>query len=354
LCLEVFFCGFGSRRHGGEKGRLSLRKAVWAINSHTALAAAPDLVLTDLGTEFGLLSKPDSLAEVHIFTGKVEVLSRRGLKRSEVIEAGQARIAGPAGRWKGTAPRSDHFLTKLPDKVPVLIEADDSVAFTSSPKNEMIGRDRYTFTSIAELSGFDPSGSDKLVATLSHEHSAIAEVTYGGVRMSLGVSSNTPGIRQTAIYYVDSPGSAEDLVVSFNGRPNGVGGSLLALSNTAIGEPAVVSQSGERSVRLTTRVKNSFVVASHASNNAVVTAQAPLTPLFGAPVGSAAEGSGYMEVKSQSTVIPAFSGDGQEPTTVAVAFAPHPGVSIGKIGKMLLLLMLTRLTYLISTFIFFN
>lgn len=188
----------------------------------------------------------------------------------------------------------------------------------------MIRRGSYSFTSSAELSRFDPGRSDKLVATLSHENSSIAEVTYGGVRMSLGARSNTASRLQTAIYYLDSPGSAGDLVVRFNGQPNGVGGSLIALSNTASGEPKVIAQSGKRSIQLTTRVNNSLVVASHVSNGLVVTARAPLTPLCGAPVGSAAGGSGYTRVQSSSKVMFAFSGNGPEPTTVAVAFAPHP------------------------------
>jgi len=58
----------------------------------------PGLVLTDLGTEFGLLSKPGALGEVHVFSGKVEILNSKGLKKQEVLEAGQARKAGPAGR----------------------------------------------------------------------------------------------------------------------------------------------------------------------------------------------------------------------------------------------------------------
>ena len=71
-----------------------------------------------------------------------------------------------------------------------------------------------------------------------------------------------------------------------------------------------------------------MVVASHVSNdsqwNAALTAQAPLTQLFGAPVGSATGASGYMRVQSSSKVMLAFSGNGPEPITVAVAFAPHP------------------------------
>jgi ferric-dicitrate binding protein FerR (iron transport regulator) len=289
----------------------------------------PDLVLTDLGTKFGLLSKPDSLDEAHVFTGKVEVISRHGLKQQQVIEAGHALVVESSGSWKITALRSDHFLTERPDNMLLSIDMDDSVSFTASPQNKMIRKGSYTFSSGIELSGFDPSESDKLVATLSHENSEIVEVTYGGVRMSLGAHSSKSGMRQTAIYYLDSPGSSGDLVVVFTGRePNGVGGSLLALSNTAIGKPAVVARSSARSVLLTTKVENSFVVASHVSNDqaedAALMAQTPLTPLFGAPVGSSTGGSGYMRVESSGVVKLIFSGRGPEPITLGVAFAPRP------------------------------
>ena len=76
--------------------------------------STPDLILTDLGTEFGILSEPNFLDEVHVFKGKVEVLHRRGVKAVERLAGGQARYAGPAGRWKETPLRRDHFLDALP------------------------------------------------------------------------------------------------------------------------------------------------------------------------------------------------------------------------------------------------
>jgi ferric-dicitrate binding protein FerR (iron transport regulator) len=88
----------------------------------------PDLVLTDLGTEFGIISEPNFLDEVHVFDGKVEVCSRHGLKKKELLKAGQARYAGPAGRWKETPVRRDHFLAELPTKKiePAVISTEDS------------------------------------------------------------------------------------------------------------------------------------------------------------------------------------------------------------------------------------
>jgi hypothetical protein len=80
--------------------------------------STPDLVLTDLGTEFGILTQPDFLDEVHVFSGKVEVLNRYGLKRQQLAVEDEAWVAGPAGRWKKIPLRPDHFIKKLPKTAP--------------------------------------------------------------------------------------------------------------------------------------------------------------------------------------------------------------------------------------------
>lgn len=78
----------------------------------------PDFNLTDLGTEFGIISRPEFLDEVHVFDGKVEVTNRHGLKETETLVGGQARVAGPVGRWKEAPLRPDPFLTVLPEVEP--------------------------------------------------------------------------------------------------------------------------------------------------------------------------------------------------------------------------------------------
>lgn len=87
----------------------------------------PDFVLTDLGTEFGIISEPNFLDEVHVFTGKVEVLNRQGLKQEEILEAGQARYAVTVGGWKETPVRRDHFLDELPTTKlePTVVSSED-------------------------------------------------------------------------------------------------------------------------------------------------------------------------------------------------------------------------------------
>jgi len=283
----------------------------------------PRLVLTDLGTEFGLLSGADFLDEVHVFSGKVEVLNRHGLKLKEVIGAGQARVAGPAGRWHETELRRGAFLTELPTTGTLPVVLDDSAVFTSSPENQMIRQSRYTFTSHEDLLGFDPANSDKLVVTLSHERGSIREVTYGGVRMSSAVRSSGGDLRQTAIFHLDRPGSAGDLVVTMAGSANGVGGSLLALSNAAPGGPVASQSSQSTGTQLVTKQDHCFIVASHVVNgNKDITALPPLSLLFSGPTGSSMGGSGYLMVKSASAIRAAFSSGDDSPATVVAAFAP--------------------------------
>ena len=288
----------------------------------------PDLVLTDLGTEFGIITKPNFLDEVHVFTGKVEVLNSHGLKKTEVLTAGHARNAGPAGRWNEIPVSRDPFLTKLPTTGRALVALDDSATFTTSPRNEMIGRHPYGFAADAELEGFNVAASDKLVVTLSHERGVITNVTYGGVAMVPAAQAGSASGQQTAIYYLDSPGAAGDLVVSVSGRCNGVGGSLLALSNTAPGDPAATASSKAKSASATTPVSNCFLIASHACNSHenrdVAKAQAPLTPLFSGPTGSSVGGSGYRQVAKASSVSAAFSGSSDRPVTAVAVFAPIP------------------------------
>ena len=80
--------------------------------------STPEIVVTDLGTEFGIRSRPKAPDEVHVFSGKVEILHRKGVKKQLVSTAGQAHVAGPVGRWKETALRRDYFLSELPKTEP--------------------------------------------------------------------------------------------------------------------------------------------------------------------------------------------------------------------------------------------
>ena len=81
-----------------------------------------DVIVTDLGTEFGVISSNDRLDEVHVFDGEVEVLNLNSLKHKELLVAKQARIAGAAGRLKSTPLRVVDFRKSLPTRnIPTLV-----------------------------------------------------------------------------------------------------------------------------------------------------------------------------------------------------------------------------------------
>ena len=87
----------------------------------------PDLQITDLGTEFGVLASPETPDEVHVFKGKVEVAHRHGLRKKEVLAGQVARVAGPAGRLGPIPLRPEEFLEFLRPRIPHLRFSFDSM-----------------------------------------------------------------------------------------------------------------------------------------------------------------------------------------------------------------------------------
>ncbi|MCH7227378.1 FecR domain-containing protein [Haloferula sp. A504] len=79
-----------------------------------------ELQATDLGTEFGVISKPDEADQVHVFDGRVEVVTRGGSRTRQVLEADQARKTTVVGTLTGTKADPGRFLTELPSALPYL------------------------------------------------------------------------------------------------------------------------------------------------------------------------------------------------------------------------------------------
>ncbi len=206
------------------------------------------------------------------------------------------------------------------------VVVDDSIAFATGAG--IIRQGDYTLSAATDLSGFDPSGSDKLVVTISGERGGavsnpiITSVTYGGVAMTEAIQAIDPlDSQRTGIFFLDNPTAAGDLFIDVSSRLNGVGVSLLALSGT---EPGVALTNGSdgQSTSLTTLVDDTFLVASHVNNGNGATAQPPLTPLLNDAVGSAGGGSGFQNVPTAGLVTPTFTDNTIRPVTVAAAFEP--------------------------------
>jgi hypothetical protein len=96
-------------------------------DAHGFQVITGELEITDLGTEFGVISHNDAHDEAHCIHGKIAVRARGHLKEEETLHAGQARHPDPIGHIKAAAFRPDQFLTRLPSGTPFLHWAFDSV-----------------------------------------------------------------------------------------------------------------------------------------------------------------------------------------------------------------------------------
>lgn len=193
----------------------------------------------------------------------------------------------------------------------VIVDGTDTLVTTS-------GSSSFT------LSGFDASASDKLVLTVSSEGQGgtktITGVTYAGMLLHEAVqATHTDGSQTTAIYYVDEPATAGDIVVNWSGTVNGTGIAALALSGTAPGV-ALSNGSDGTSVALTTTVDDTFAVASFVANSGATGVAAPLTELYAADVGSAGGAAGYRNVPTAGATTFSFTGSSSRPVSVAAGF----------------------------------
>lgn len=148
----------------------------------------PDLNLTDLGTEFGVISRPDFLDEVHVFEGRVEVVNRYGLKMQETITAGKARMAGPAGRWREIPLRRDRFLSTLPTiGQPWLGEAVFHDDFDRDSSADYVCRNYYETGKETDLFSIDaPPGEG--VLQINAQGKVGAQVVHRSAKLEVGQS----------------------------------------------------------------------------------------------------------------------------------------------------------------------
>ena len=80
----------------------------------------PRAVVTDLGTEFGVITRSDLADSVHLFKGAVDVQTRIGASESAKLRGNGARNITLAGRLHPTVARRELFFTDLPRGLPSL------------------------------------------------------------------------------------------------------------------------------------------------------------------------------------------------------------------------------------------
>ncbi|MCH7227126.1 LamG-like jellyroll fold domain-containing protein [Haloferula sp. A504] len=78
----------------------------------------PQVEVTDLGTEFAVVTRDNELDVVHVFQGRVRAAARFGLKMECALSKGEAAEVSPVGRWIERESDDSGFLTTLPPELP--------------------------------------------------------------------------------------------------------------------------------------------------------------------------------------------------------------------------------------------
>lgn len=97
------------------RGFFDVPPAAIGFAVHTA-----ELEVIDLGTEFAVLAAMNAGDQVHVIQGRVEAVNRNGLGHREILNAGDAREAGPAGHLNPMPLRAADFSRNLPSGLPYL------------------------------------------------------------------------------------------------------------------------------------------------------------------------------------------------------------------------------------------
>ena len=164
----------------------------------------PDLLVTDLGTEFGVISSPDELDQVHLFKGKVEVENHWGLRHKELLVGLQSRGAGPAGRLNPVDSRPELFMTSLEDKPSHL-----RLSFDDLKHDEFEVSGSHPDTSGVTATLLDSTREDKRPGMVSGKFGKALELHgHGGC-----VQTNWPGISgrspRSVAFWVKLPADIE-------------------------------------------------------------------------------------------------------------------------------------------------
>lgn len=156
------------------------------------VAETPRLVVKDLGTEFGVISRRGDADEVHVMKGSVEVTARSAGALATTLQAGMAVQVGADGNFATIDPDSSNFRKHLQSFEGTLSHfsftgppwSTDKVADFASfaASTPSVDADRFSTTSILSNHGFTPGGYDSFV------------IRDSDLGTSIFSTSRTPGV----------------------------------------------------------------------------------------------------------------------------------------------------------------
>ncbi|BCX47973.1 PEP-CTERM domain-containing protein [Haloferula helveola] len=176
-------------------------------------AETPELVVVDLGTEFGVVSAAGAPDEVHVMAGSVEVAARSGEGAKEILKAGMARRVEADGQLTEIPHRSASFRKRI-DR---FAGAISRFSFANLPPETSRVR---SFASFAEQSPSEDVDPFSMTSLLSN--SGYTAGGYGSFYIR-DIDGGTVG--------VDDPG--DYLIFSKSGTP----GSGMNVGNAGQSEP---------------------------------------------------------------------------------------------------------------------
>lgn len=196
----------------------------------------PSLEVTDLGTEFGVLSDPLAGTEVHVFSGSV-LAKNPAVTGSEIkLQAGEARRLNASGSLEEISSRSEKFCHELPVGLPSLLVDFDEVDGTQvKVKGESMDVEEVSATLLPE------QNPPTLVPGRNGHGRALSLTGHGGM-----VQTNWPGIAgnapRTVSFWTKVEPSADlsslPAIVGW-GQPNVPRGKWkILLNQDAAGQPA--------------------------------------------------------------------------------------------------------------------
>ena len=162
------------------------------------VAETPGLAVVDLGTEFGVISRPGLPDEVHVIEGAVEAAARTDDGMAETLKAGMARRVRADGRLAEIEPDPSHFRRRLDDVVhftftgpPWTVDKENDFA-TFAAKALSEDTDRHSTTSPLANSGFTAGRYDSFYMRDSDTGKSIFSASATpGIGMNIG-GANQP------------------------------------------------------------------------------------------------------------------------------------------------------------------
>ena len=145
----------------------------------------PQLLVTDFGTIFGVISDSEEQDQVHLFQGEIEVKCRLGLRKEQRLSGSNSVVAHKTGFLNPITSTPEFFLTSLEEKPPHLYFSFDDL---HSKQFEVSGTSPERKKISAILT--DPFNTEKEPQLVPRENgNALKLQGFGG-----SVQTNWPGI----------------------------------------------------------------------------------------------------------------------------------------------------------------